>query len=251
MVSLVLLPDAFIQDELVQEEEIDLSLSEAKMNGRQVGNLNAGYHCDPEELNDLHPFWATDEETQESSITRISFNATSLARDERDKDIKENTDFIERGERPLCKVTKIVKAIFEGKAPIWKIVSPIKDKFVLSAMDLIFEEVLGCIKSGKTYRFCDSSSLRLKSSPSSIDTLEKAYIIFRYIAGFPPLPMPALPMPEVQTVEEDDIEVKLRIIREKIERICGDVYHETSSSEAKPKLVRQASRSVYCCSPPK
>ena len=248
MVSLVLLPDAFIHDELVQEEEIDLSLSGAKMNGKQVYNLNAGYHCDPEELNTLHPFWATDEETQESSITRISFNTSSLARDEDDNDGEENTDFLERGERPLYKVVKIVKAIFEGKAPIWKIVSPIKDKFVLSAMDLIFKEVLGCIKSGKTYRFCDSSSLRLKSSPSSINTLEKAYIIFRYIAGFPPLPI------KVQTVEEDDIEGKLRIIREKIERICGDVHHETPSnadSKPKPKLVRQASRSVYCCSPPK
>ena len=248
MSTLVFVPETLFGWGYISDEELDRSLSEAKKNGKQENNLNANYHFDPEELNDLHPFWATDKETQGSSLARVSFNATSLARDERDKDIKENTDFIERGERPLCKVAKIVKAIFEGKAPIWKIVSPIKDKFVLSAMDLIFEEVLGCIKSGKTYRFCDSSSLRLKSSPDSIDTLEKAYIIFRYIAGFPPLPI------KVQTVEEDDIEGKLRIIREKIERICGDVHHETPSnadSKTKLKLVRQASRSVYCCSPPK
>ena len=63
MSALVLIPSAF-QGHHVSEEELDLSLSEARANGRQVGNLNAGYHCDPEELNDLHPFWATDDENE-------------------------------------------------------------------------------------------------------------------------------------------------------------------------------------------
>jgi len=239
MVSLVLLPEAFIRDEIVQEEEIDLSLSEAKMNGRQVHNLNAGYHCDPGELNNLHPFWAT-EETQGSSLTRVSFNTTSLARDVSNKDVKGNTDFLERGERPLCKVVKIIRRANAGE-PVWKVAALIKDEFILTAMALIFEEVLKQIKDGKTYYFPDSSSLRLRSSPASINVIEKAYIAFRYIAGFPPLPIPKVQM------EEDDIDSKLRIIREKIERICGDVHQEKSSSEVKPKLVRQASRSVYCC----
>lgn len=245
MASLVLLPEAFLGHH-ISEEDLDLSLSEAKMNGRQVHNLNAGYHCDPKELNGLHPFWATDGETQGSSLNRVSFNATSLARDEDDKDVGENTDFLERGERPLFKVGKIVQGTYAGE-PVWKVATLIKDRFILSAMDLIFEEVLESIKSGKTYYFPDSSSLRLRSSSASINSLEKAYIAFRYIAGFPPLPIP-----EVQ--KEDDIDSKLKILREKIERICGDVHHETPSnaaSEAKPKLVRQASRSVYCCPPSK
>lgn len=246
MVSLVLLPEAF-QGHHISEVDIDLSLSEAKMNGRQVHNLNAGYHCDPEELNNLHPFWATDDENQDSSLTRVSFNAISLALHD-DKESEENTDFLERGERPLCKVVEIIQRANAGE-PVWKVATLIKDEFILTAMALIFEEVLKQIKDGKTYYFPDSSSLRLRSSPASINIIEKAYIAFRYIAGFPPLPIPKVQM------EEDDIDSKLRIIREKIERICGDVHQEKSSSEGKltsedkPKLVRQASRSVYCCSP--
>lgn len=245
MVSLVLLPEA-LQGHHISEVDLDLSLSEAKMNGRQVHNLNAGYHCDPEELNNLHPFWAT-EETQDSSLTRVSFNTTSLALHD-DKESEENTDFLERGERPLCKVVEIIQRANAGE-PVWKVAALIKDEFILTAMALIFEEVLKQIKDGKTYYFPDSSSLRLRSSPASINIIEKAYIAFRYIAGFPPLPIPKVQM------EEDDIDSKLRIIREKIERICGDIHQEKSSSggkptsEGKPMLVRQASRSVYCCSP--
>ena len=241
MASPVLLPEAF-RGHHVSEVDLDLSLSEAKMNGRQVHNLNAGYHCDHEELNDLHPFWSTDDENQGSSLTRVSFNAISLARHEDDKESEENTDFLERGERPLCKVVEIIQRAVSGE-PVWKVAALIKDEFILEEMEFIFEEVLEKIKSGKTYYFPDSSSLRLRSSPSSINIIEKAYIAFRYIAGFPPLPIPKVQM------EEDDIDYKLRIIREKIERICGDVHQEKSSSEGKPKLVRQASRSVYCCSP--
>lgn len=241
MASLVLLPEAF-RGHHVSEVDLDLSLSEAKMNGRQVHNLNAGYHCDTEELNDLHPFWATDDENQDSSLTRVSFNAMSLARHEDDKEIEENTDFLERGERPLCKFVEIIKSAIAGE-PVWKVAALIKDEFILTEMSLIFEKALKEIKDGKTYYCPDPSALRLRSSPHSINTIEKAYIAFRYIAGFPPLPIPKVQM------EEDDIDSKLRIIREKIERICGDVHQEKSSSEGKPKLVRQASRSVYCCSP--
>ena len=226
MSALVLIPSAF-QGHHVSEEDLDLSLSEARANGRQVGNLNAGYHCDPKELNDLHPFWATDDENEilKPNLTRISFNTTSLARDKSNKDVKENTDFMERGERPLGKVADIVEAVIKKGIPIWKIVSPIKDKFVLSAMDLIFEEVLGCIKRGETYRFCDSSSLRLKSSPSSINTIETAYVSFRYIAGFPPLSFPPLSEPK------KDIKNQINV----------------GPCKTRPRLVRQAPRSVYCC----
>lgn len=218
MSALVFIPSAF-QGYHVSEEELDLSLSEARANGRQINNLNAGYHCDSEELNGLHPFWATEDETQDSRFTRVSFNATTMSRDEKDKDVKEKTDFMERGERPLCKVVKIVEEVIKKGFPVWKIVSPINDKFILSAMDLIFEEVLGCIKSGETYRFCDSSSLRLKSSPSSINAIETAYVSFRYIAGFPPLSFPPLPEPK----------------------------NNVAPCKTSPRLVRQAPRSIYCC----
>lgn len=224
MSALVLIPSAF-QGHHVSEEDLDLSLLEARANGRQVGNLNANYHFDPEELNDLHPFWATDEEILKPNLTRISFNTSSMARDESNKDAKENTDFMERGERPLCKVVKIVEAIFKGKIPIWKIVTPIKDKFILSAMNLIFEEILKSIKRGEPYRFCDSSSLRLKSSPSSINAIETAYVSFRYIAGFPPLSFPPLPEPKKDIKNPDNV----------------------GPCKTRPHLVRQAPRSIYCC----
>ncbi len=225
----------------VSEEELDRSLFMAKKNGKQVNNLNANYHCDPEELNTLHPFWK-DACDPEPILPSISFDKSSSVRDETDKDLRENTDFIERSEKPLYKVANLVKALFAGK-PIWKIVSPIKDKFILKAMDLIFEEVLEQINSGKTYCFSNCTSLKMRSNPSSINKIGEAYVIFRYIAGFPPLPI--LREDKLQGVEE-----KIRRLHETIERRCGDGLFQVGPCKTNPPLVRQASRSIFC-SPPK
>lgn len=226
-------------DTLIADEDLELAHLTAKELGYQENNLNAGYHYDPEELNTLHPFWK--EGKVEPRTRKISFGSTSLARDECNIDLKEKTDFMERGERPLCKVVEIIEAAF-SKRPIWKIVSLIKDKFILHAMDIIFNDIIETLKSGKTYYVNNSSSLRVKSEAFSIMTLEKAYITFRYIAGFPPL----LTKPvQVKTVSQLNRE---KLARLKAELVLLKIEKENKSPEnlSKPLLVRQASRSVYC-----
>jgi hypothetical protein len=226
-------------DTLINDEELELALLTAKELAYQENNLNAGYHYDPEELNTLHPFWKEGE--VEPHTRKISFGSTSLARDEYNMDLKEKTDFMERGERPLCKVVEIVEAAF-GKRPIWKIVSPIKDKFILHAMDIILNDIIETLKSGKTYYANNSSSLRVKSGAFSIMTLEKAYITFRYIAGFPPLLIESV---QVKTVSQLNRE-KLARLKSELVLLQTEKENQSPETSSKPRLVRQASRSVYC-----
>ena len=234
-------------EELLDELDLDKSLAHAKENGRQEGNLNVGYHCDPEELNTLHPFWTSvDEETPEDSAATISFNTTTFTRDETDKDLRENTDFLERGEKPLCGVVKLVEASI-GKKPIWPIVANINDKFKVNAMDIIMEEILETLEAGKNYLCNNSSSLRLRSTPGSINSIKSTYVIFRYITGLPPLsfpPPPKPPTPEENRVKLAEAKKELLLIQVQAQLKSGNF----SPGECKltPKLVRQAPRSAYC-----
>ena len=228
-------------DEFFDELELDKSLALAKENGYQEGNLNAGHAVRAQELNRNHPFWKmTNEEfTRDNTtdLTTISFNTTTFSRDENDKDNRENTDFFERGDRPLCAVVKIVQASI-GKKSIWPIVAHINDKFKVTAMDLIIEEILKTLEGGETYLFNNCSSLRLRSTPGSIDAIKSSYVLFRYIVGLPPLTFP--PPPKPPTPGENRI--KLAEAKKELERLLEEAKMKDKS---KPNLVRQASRSVY------
>jgi len=232
-------------DELLDELDLDKSLAHAKENGRQEGNLNAGYHCDPEELNHLHLFWKmTDEEFAKNQT--ISFNDSIFTRDESDNDLRENIDFLERGKRPLCEVAKIVEASI-GKKPIWPIIAHINDKFKVNAMDIIIEEILETLEAGKNYHFNNCSSLRLRSSPGSINSIKSSYVLFRYIVGLPPLTFP--PPPKPLTSEEKRLklaEAKQELLRLQIQVQLKSGNFQTGECKITPKLVRQASRSAYC-----
>jgi len=234
-------------EEFMNELDLDKSLALAKENGRQEGNLNVGYHCDLEELNHLHLFWKmASEETPKENVASISFNATTFTRDEKNKDIRENTDFIERGDRPLCSVAKIVQASI-GKKSIWPIVAHINDKFKVTAMDLIMEEMLETLEDGKNYHFNNSTSLRLRSSSSSIDSIKSSYVLFRYIVGLPPLSFP--PPPKPPTPEENRIklaEAKKELLLIQIQAQLKSGNFQTGECKLTPKLVRQAPRSAYC-----
>jgi len=219
-------------DEFLDELELDESLALAKENGHQEGNLNAGlavrFGHTAQEINRTNPFWKmTDEEIIRDDPTTIYFNSSTFVRDENDKDTRENTDFIERGDRPLCSVAKIVQASI-GKKSIWPIVAHINDKFKVTAMDLIMEEILETLEAGKAYHFNNCSSLKLRSSRSSIDSVMSSYVLFRYIVGLPPLTFP--PPPKPHTPGENRIKLAEAEMKDK----------------SKPNLVRQAPRSVYC-----
>ena len=217
----------------------------AQNNAFQEANLNAGYHCDTEELNYLHPFWkkASEECTREGA-TKISFNTSAFVRDETDKDLRENTDFFERGDKPLCSVVKLVEAAV-GKKPIWPIVAHINDKFKVTAMDLIIEEILETLEEGKNYHFNNCSSLRLRSTPGSINVIKSSYVLFRYITGLPPLDFPSPPPPPMPK----DNRIKLADAKKELNRLLEEskMKGKTSYGKSTPSnLVRQASRSVYC-----
>ena len=141
------------REAFVSEFELDYSIAGARKNGVQEANLNAGYHCDPQELNLLHPVWKeTNEDNVEVRLTslsgkRVGFGDRRVTFGEKvsqkvgwdspgnPKVCEEDTDFVERGERPLCKVVKIVEAVVKCSGPIIPILIGVKDKDVLQKMD--------------------------------------------------------------------------------------------------------------------
>ena len=200
-------------------------------NGYQEANLNAGHHLNIEELNELHPLWSkSSPEPGDSDYDIrgkiISFSNETQNRDEANNDKREKTDFIERGERPLCKALKLLEAAVYDR-PVYKILLGEKDKFIINAIDIIIEDILETLNKGESYRFNNSSSMRVKSSPAVIDKLETAYVKFRYVADLPPYQLPP------------PIEEKKELLK-----VLPIQTPENTS------LVRQASRSVYCSPPP-
>jgi hypothetical protein len=178
----------------VSEEELDLSLLVARENGKQMANLNAGYHCDPLELSLLHPVWKETNwdkvETRPSPLpgeNRITFSEKILSQpNDGGERVEEDTDFVERGERALCKVVKIVEATIESSGKITPILLGVKDKARLQEMNIILKDVISTLEAGKAYRFANSSSIRLKPNIHALNLLSKAYTVFQYFAGFPP-----------------------------------------------------------------
>ena len=221
--SLVLLNTAFFAD----EEAIDSSIAEARENRYQAGNLNAGYHCDPEELNLLHPFWGGDDdplghlhgtEDHHKRVTfgkKILFTTTQTPKEAKEEDV----DFVERGERALCKTVKIVEASFAPGKTITPILLSIKDEATLKKVGETLLDIIAQLEKGKNYSFNNRSSLRVKYTGTNIalNNISRAYTVFQYFTGSTQIYFPT-------PIKKDEI-------------VCTN----------KPRLVRQASRSVYCC----
>lgn len=214
--SLVLLNTAFFAD----EEAIDASIAEARENGHQADNLNAGYHCNPDELNLLHPFWA--KEVTEDRQNRVTFGKKILSKPTKGHNSEakeEDVDFVERGDRALCKAVKIVEASFGGGKTIIPTLMSIKDEATLKKVGETLLDIIAHLEKGKNYSFNNCSSLRVKYTGTNLalNNISRAYTIFQYFTGSTQIYFPT-------PIKKDKI-------------VCT----------TKPKLVRQASRSVYCC----
>tara|TARA_B100000900_G_scaffold415953_1_gene448093 strand:- start:1607 stop:2209 length:603 start_codon:yes stop_codon:yes gene_type:complete len=186
--------------------------------GYQVNNLNAGHHLNVEELNELHPLWSKELKNSGYSVKprRVSFCKETMCRDEEYGDIKEKTDFLERGNRPLCKALKVIEAAIYER-PIYNIFLGEKSKFIYNAVDIIIDDILESLVKGIPYRFNNASSTRVKPSSIAIEKIKTAHLKFKYFAGLPLSKTP--PIHKVSQIQ---------------------IPKNTS-------LVRQVSRSVYCC----
>ena len=213
--SLFLLKTATFAD----EEAIDASIAEARENGHQEGNLNAGYHCNAEELNHLHPFWA--KEVTEERQTRVTFSEKFLAKPNgaKKKAKEEDVDFVERGDRALCKAVKIVEASFTDGKTIIPILLSIKDEDIQNKVGETLLDIIAHLEAGKTYSFNNCSSLRVKYTGTNfaLNNIARAYTVFQYFTGSTQVYFPT-------PIKKDEM-------------VCT----------TKPLLPRQASRSVYCC----
>ena len=203
----------------LDELNLDKSLSEAKKNGHQEGNLNAGYHCVSKELNLLHPFWAS--EITEDSHKQVTFGQKVIAKPAKGDDVEateEDVDFIERGNRALCKTAKIVEASFSEGKTIIPILMSIKNEDTLNKVGETLLDILNHLEKGERYSFNNCSSLRVKPTQGNLalNNISRAYTIFQYFTGSTQIYFPT-------PIKKDEI-------------VCTN----------KPKLVRQASRSVYC-----
>ena len=203
------------------------------MNNRyQEANLNAGHRLNIEELNELHPLWSKEiprlgSSDYELRIQKVSFSKETQNRYEGDNDKREKTDFMERGDRPLCKALKLLEAAIYDR-PVYKIFIGEKDKFIINAVDIIIGDILESLIKGENYRFSNASSAKVSPSPAIINKLKIAYVKFRYFNGLPPLKEP-----ESQTT----LGKKMDVLK------VQPITHQ-------PLLVRQASRSVFCSPPP-
>lgn len=214
--SLALVNTAFFVD----ERTIDASLAEARENGHQEGNLNAGYHCDTEELNLLHPYWA--KEVTEERQTRVTFGEKILAKPNgvKKEAKEEDVDFVERGDRALCKAVKIVEASFGGGKTIIPILLSIKGEDTQNKVGETLLDIIAHLEAGKTYSFNNCSSLRVKyvGNNLALNNIARAYTVFQYFTGATQMYFPT-------PIKKDEI-----------------------TCTTKPLLPRQVSRSVYCYS---
>ena len=204
--------------------------------GYQEANLNAGYHLNIEELNELHPLWSKElpdlgSPDYELIPHKVSFCEETQNRDETNKDRKEKTDFLERGDRPLCKALKLIEAAVYDR-PIYEIFLGEQNKFIINAVDIIIGDILESLIKGDSYRFNNASSTKVRPSPAFINKLKAAYVKFKYFANLPPLPTPKAKKP--------------KSLEERMEALKVLPFE----GPKKLHLVRQASRSVYCVPPP-
>ena len=206
-------------------------MNSSEHSGYQEANLNAGHHLNIEELNELHPLWSKEllqlgSPDYKPSSQKVYFSKETWNRDEANKDGKEKTDFMERGNRPLCKALKVVEASVYDK-PIYQVLMGEKDKFIIDAIDIIIGDILESLIKGDSYHFNNASSTKVRPSPAVINRLKVAYVKFRYFANLPPLPTPQ------------------NTFKERMEALKVLPIQETNI----PTLVRQASRSVLCDRP--
>jgi len=196
-------------------EELDKSFIIARENGKQEANLNVGYHCDPLELNMLHPIWKESSEEQENKRqTKVNFNDKIFSKTlaEIPFILEEDTDFSERGERAICKAVKIVEAACDPSKTIIPILASIGDEEILNKIDNILVDIIKNLENGKRYSFSNSSSLKVNPSSGALFYISRAYTIFAFFTGRP------------------------SIFSKDQELTCT----------TKPLLVRQGPRSVYC-----
>lgn len=172
----------------ISEEELDLSLLLAEGNGTQEANLNAGYHCDPIELRFLHPFWKynnldmeKEDYAMKPSGKRVAFGEKTINQicDEKEK-FEEDTDFVERGDKALCKVVKIIEASIDSSRSIIPILVELKEEKIIQDINDILKDIIDVLKTGKVYRVANSSSLRIKPCSYTIDSISRAHIVFQY-----------------------------------------------------------------------
>ena len=219
-------------EEYLNELELDKSLALAKENGHQEGNLNAGRAVRSEEINLYHPFWGEtnwNEEEEHAINTGISFNVNILAKSTDSAGVEGGeTDFVERGDRPLYKVVQIVETAIKDKKTIIPILVSVKDQETLYKIGDIMQEIINKLEKGKRYSVSNCTSLRIPAV--YLNTLWELYTVYQYFAGISPIytlgaPKKELPPPAKSTPPPAKKELP----------------------SPKLLLARVAPRSVYCC----
>ena len=161
----------------------------------QGANLNAGQHLDRHELNYLHPFWSSRVHAKTRTITfNDAFSCLTFSSLTKEKTSSiEKTDYVERGERPLCKTMKIVEAACYDQ-PLYPIFESEKDKFTLNAIDAILLDINEELKAGRSYLFNNPSSIKISPTYAAAHAISLAHLKFRHFYGF------ITPTPPVQVL---------------------------------------------------
>ena len=173
----------------LDELELDKSLALAKENGRQEGNLNAGHAVRSEKINLHHPFWNEtnwNEEEGHAINTKITFDRKVHSKSTAGAEVnKEETDFVERGDRPLYKVVQIVETAITHKKTIIPILVSVKDQETLRKIGDIMKEIINKLEKGKRYSVSNCSSLRIPVA--SLNIICELYTVYQYFAGISPI----------------------------------------------------------------
>ena len=186
----------------------------------QCANLNAGQHLDVRELNSSG-FWSLRPSCipEIHNVRKLTFDTTISFRTKDDESSTEDADFVERGQRPLCKALKIVEASIYGK-PIYPIFA--REKSVSSSsIDAIMKDIMDTLNRGEVYKFPNHTSAKLKPTPAAIKSISEGIVKFRFFTGLDQTKM--ILDPEIKTVMSQPTKCTVR-----------------------PLLERQAPRSVYC-----
>lgn len=191
-----------------------------KMREYQVANLNAGHHLDIRELNSSG-FWSLRPSCTPEihNVRKLTFDTTISFRTKDDESSTEDTDFVERGQRPLCKALKIVEASIEGR-PIYPIFAR-ENSVSPSSIDAIMVDIMDTLNRGEVYKFPNHTSAKLQPTPSAKKSISESIVKFRFFTGLDHKNM--IPSPEIKAV-----------------------LSQPTKCTVRPLLVRQVPRSVYC-----
>ena len=173
----------------LDELELNKFLALAKENGHQEGNLNAGHAVRPQEINLHHPFWKEtkwNEEEEHAINTKITFDRKVHSKTTSGAKVgEEETDFVERGDRPLYKVAKIVETAITHKKTIIPILVSVKEQETLRKIGDIMEEIINKLNKGERYSVGNCSSLRIPVA--SLNIICELYTVYQYFAGISPI----------------------------------------------------------------